>query len=105
MTGGLSDIGSLVDCFYGMLDGLTDDSILDKWDEVRRKIYKEYIDPVSTANLLRVWKDPDEVKATDPFFKLLDEAAKDPKLVKEFRMVSPNFRSSAASLRRRRGTC
>lgn len=88
MTGGLSDIGSLVDCFYGMLDGQTDEKILDKWDEVRRKIYKEYIDPLSTANMLRLFKDPAEVKANDPFFRMMDEAAKDPKLAEELRMVS-----------------
>lgn len=78
----------MVDCFYGILDGKTDDSILDKWDEVRRKIYKEYIGPLSTTNLQRLSKDPAEVSANDPFFKMMAEASKDPRLAKELQMVS-----------------
>lgn len=96
LTGGLSDIGSLADCFYGILDGQTDDSILDKWDEVRRKIYKEYIDPLSTTNLQRLLKDPAEVRANDPFFKVMDQAAKDPGLAEELHMVSERKTKSGA---------
>lgn len=87
----MSDIGSLVDCFYGLIDGKTDDSILDRWDEVRRKIYNEYISPLSTKNLERLFKDPCEVKANDPFFKLMDQAVKDPNIAKELQMVSPSL--------------
>ena len=46
---------SLYDCLIAMQDGLTDDSILDKYSEVRRKKWQDLIDPISRANFRRIW--------------------------------------------------
>lgn len=88
MTGGLSDIGSLVDCLYGIVDGKTDLNILEKWCEIRREIYHSYIDPVSITNMKRLTKAPHELKLMDPFFQALTKAANDPALLADLRMVS-----------------
>lgn len=94
MTGGISDIGSLVDCFYGIHDGKAGPEILDKYDEIRVSIYKTVIDPVSKTNLERLWKDPEKIKDIDPFFALVRKAGSDPKVAEDLKMVS-----SAISIR------
>lgn len=46
------------------------ESILDKYDEVRRGVYNDFINPTSQANLRRLKDtDPETVKDTDPFFR------------------------------------
>lgn len=67
---------------------------MDKYDEIRVSIYKTVIDPVSTINLERLWKDPEKIKDTDPFFELVRKAASDPKVAEDLKMVS-----SAVSIR------
>jgi hypothetical protein len=88
LTGGLADVGSLVDCFYGIDDGKATMDILDKYDEVRRGVYHNIIDPVSSINLERLWKEPESIRETDPFFIMLRKAAADPKVAEELQMVS-----------------
>lgn len=78
LTGGIADIGSLYDCLIGIHQGKADDSILDKYDEVRRRIYREVIDPVSSANIERLFaQDPDTALDQDPFLKLCSRAEAD----------------------------
>ncbi|KAF4624841.1 hypothetical protein G7Y89_g13328 [Cudoniella acicularis] len=55
LTGGIADISSLTDCLLAMHNNLTDDSILDKYSEIRIKKWKEIIDPTSRANFGRLW--------------------------------------------------
>lgn len=88
LTGGMVDTGNLSDCLIGMRDGETDDSILDKWDKVRREKWHNVIDPVSSANLKRLnQKDPDAAIQQDEFFQLLKRAESDRNLLKGFRDV------------------
>lgn len=54
MTGGIADVGSLFDALIALKEGKADDSILDKYSEVRRKKWAEIIDPMSRANFKRV---------------------------------------------------
>lgn len=77
LTGGVADIGSLIDCFYGMLNGRADIDILDKYDEMRRKIYDTHTNPSSTGNLKRMMRDADAVIADDPFVTNLAEHNED----------------------------
>ncbi|KAI1623356.1 putative monooxygenase [Exophiala viscosa] len=70
LTGGLVDVGNLFDCFIGIHKGFTDDSILDRYSEVRREKYFSIIDPVSSANLRRLIQDPDIAMKEDPFFTM-----------------------------------
>jgi hypothetical protein len=45
LTGGLVDAGGLSDCLIGMAKHGCDESILEKYAEIRRKIFLEVIDP------------------------------------------------------------
>lgn len=77
LTGGFADVGSLFDCFTGIHTDELDDSILDKYSEIRIKIWRDMIDPMSRANFHRLW-DPACEKEKEEFFKFCDKAANDP---------------------------
>ncbi|KAL2428955.1 FAD-dependent monooxygenase terC [Exophiala dermatitidis] len=47
LTGGIVDIGGLYDCLIGIFWAKADDDILDKYDQERRRLYNETINPVS----------------------------------------------------------
>ncbi|KAK4220856.1 hypothetical protein QBC38DRAFT_540384 [Podospora fimiseda] len=76
LTGGIADVGGLYECLLGIHAGLADDSILDKWDEVRRDIWHKVINPISTDNLKRLYQysGPDEAMEKDPFFIMMKKA-------------------------------
>ncbi|KAK3346061.1 hypothetical protein B0T25DRAFT_571222 [Lasiosphaeria hispida] len=74
LTGGIADVGTLYDSLVGIHTGKTDaDFILDKYDEVRRKIWNEVINPNSQENMRRLFNyaDADEAIEKDPFYKML----------------------------------
>ncbi|KAK0264466.1 hypothetical protein B0A54_13838 [Friedmanniomyces endolithicus] len=75
LTGGLADIGGLYDCLFGIYAGKADDSILDKYDEIRREKYKTVIDPISSSNLRRLW-DPENIEK-DEFIQMVKRAEHD----------------------------
>jgi len=92
LTGGFADIGGLYDCLIGMHQGLADDSILDKYDEMRRERYKNFIDPISTSNFKRLWQqDPDTAVENDEFFKIVKKAETDKEFAHQMAMVSCNL--------------
>lgn len=100
MTGGIADLGSLFDCLNGIHQRLADDDILDRYAEIRRKIYFDVIDPLSRENFRRLWaQDPDKAKENDEFFKVLDKAEKDQELAKQLTLVGclSKSRESAVS--------
>ncbi|KAG9233645.1 putative monooxygenase [Amylocarpus encephaloides] len=59
LTGGIVDVGGLAECLIGIEKGLANDDILDKYSEIRIQKWKDYINPISSDNFLRV-------SATDP---------------------------------------
>lgn len=62
----------------GILKGLADDSILDKYTEIRSKKYKEMVNPISSANFRRLWeKDPEVTAVEDEFFKVVQRTQDD----------------------------
>ena len=74
LTGGIADIGSLYDSLLGIHAGQIDDSILDKYDEIRRKIWHSVINPVSSDNMRRlIDQSADEALEKDPFLKMLKQ--------------------------------
>ena len=77
LTGGFADVGSLYDCFLGIHEDQLDEDILDKYSEIRIKIWREMIDPMSRANFHRLW-DPEFVKDREEFFAMCDKATNDP---------------------------
>ncbi|KAF2097709.1 FAD/NAD(P)-binding domain-containing protein [Rhizodiscina lignyota] len=77
LTGGFADVGGLYDCLYGIYSGQADDSILDKYDEIRREKYWKVIDPISSGNIMRLWDPSPEAIGNDDFFNLLKKAEAD----------------------------
>ena len=79
LTGGIADVGSLYESLVGIHTGQANDSILDKYDEVRRGIWHSIIDPGSSTNMRRLIDlDPDEAVEKDPLLKMLSQAQKNP---------------------------
>lgn len=85
LTGGFADVGGLYDCLYGIYSGQADDSILDKYDEIRREKYLNVIDPISSGNLRRLW-DPMAIE-DDEFIKMVRRAKTDSAFAAEMRQV------------------
>ena len=77
LTGGFADVGSLYDCFLGIHKGVADDSILDKYSEIRIKIWREMIDPQSRENFNRLWSE-EAAERRDQFLGFLKRATEDP---------------------------
>jgi hypothetical protein len=81
-------VGSLYDALVGIDQGLADESILDKYSDIRRQKYQEIVDPMSTSNFRRLWeKDPETTIAEDDFFKILRMANEDEALLSQLREV------------------
>ena len=78
LTGGIVDVGGLADCLSGALLGKADaDSILEKYHEIRSQKWRDIINPVSSANIVRLFKqDPETALAEDAFLKMCLENAK-----------------------------
>jgi 2-polyprenyl-6-methoxyphenol hydroxylase-like FAD-dependent oxidoreductase len=84
LTGGIVDVGGLYDCLNGIHQDLADDAILDKYSEVRRAKYNEIVDPVSSANIRRLFdQDPETAGEKDEFFLLCKKAESDPALARQ----------------------
>lgn len=81
LTGGFADVTGLSECLEGIATGQADESILDKYDEVRRSIFHTVIDPISTGNFLRISTlDTDTAIEKDPFISMCAAAKNDPKI-------------------------
>ncbi len=88
LTGGLVDVGNLYDCLYGIYTSQLDDSILDKYSEVRIQKFKEIIDPISSGNIRRLWDSSQEAIDKEPFFQILKRAETDEEFAKNMGDVS-----------------
>jgi hypothetical protein len=88
LTGGIADIGSLYDSLLGIHTGHADDSILDKYDEIRRKIWHEIINPTSSSNMRRLIDlDADTALDEDAFLQLVKRTETDEALQAQMRTV------------------
>lgn len=84
LTGGIADVGCLYDCLVGIYNGYVDDSILDKYSEVRRQKYIDIIDPMSSKNMARLFtQDPDKALENDEFLKFCKRVEAEPALSNE----------------------
>lgn len=82
-------MGGLYDCLAGIHDGQADESILDVYSDVRRRMWTDVIDVVSSDNIRRLFgQDPDRAAETDDFIRLINVAEKDEKVRDELRAVS-----------------
>jgi len=88
LTGGMVDAGNLADCLIGLAEGIANDDILDKYDEIRRAMWHKIINPVSSDNILRMHsQDPDKALENDEFLKMLVRAEKEPELMEQMIVV------------------
>lgn len=88
LTGGLVDAGNLFDCLYGIATGQADDSILDKYSEIRIQKYKEIIDPVSSSNIKRLWDASPEAIKADELFRAVERAKTDKEFDEQMKKAS-----------------
>ncbi|KAJ5382256.1 hypothetical protein N7517_000167 [Penicillium concentricum] len=78
LTGGIVDVGGLYDCLFGVYSGQADESILTLYDEVRRGMYNNIINPVSSENIRRLFdQDPATIMQEDDFLQLVKKAETD----------------------------
>jgi hypothetical protein len=83
------DVGGLADCLIGLHQGLCDDSILDKWAEIRREKFLKFVDRRSRKNMERLrGKDPEATVKSDEFLKILRSMEGDDEATKKFLLVS-----------------
>lgn len=75
LTGGMLDAGCLADAFEGIYNENQPDSILTKYSEIRRKIYKEYTDPWSQENVKRLYSLNPDTAIKDPFMQAVANAS------------------------------
>lgn len=83
LTGGIVDVGGLSQCLIGIADGKAQPDILDKYDEVRRKIWHEIINVVSSGNFVRVSSDPDKVADSDEVIQMSLKAWQNDEVLKQ----------------------
>ncbi|KAL2820944.1 hypothetical protein BDW59DRAFT_174284 [Aspergillus cavernicola] len=83
LTGGIADVGCLHDALMGLHTGKANESILDTYAEIRKKIWTEIIDPLSRENFARLHQDAETARENDPFFRLCVQAETDADLSRE----------------------
>jgi len=87
LTGGMVDIGGLYDCLIGLYEGKADQSILDKYSDIRRQKYLDIVDQVSSENIRRLFdQDPDKALETDEFLKICKRTETDPDFSRELQL-------------------
>ncbi|KAK9424368.1 putative Para-nitrophenol 4-monooxygenase [Seiridium unicorne] len=92
LTGGIVDVGGLRDCLVGIYEGKADDTILDRYNDIRRQKYLEIIDVVSTENIRRLFStDPDRALETDDFLKMCKQASENPEVAEQMQKVNLQF--------------
>ncbi|KAF4917623.1 FAD-dependent monooxygenase terC [Colletotrichum viniferum] len=89
LTGGILDVGGLYDCLNGIATGRADESILDRYSDVRRKLYRDFTDPMSTENMRRLCKrDPEKVLEEDTFLQMINESKHNPEVAAQLSEAS-----------------
>lgn len=83
----------------GIHKDLADESILDKYAEVRRRMWTDVIDPMSRENFRRLHdQNPDRARENDEFFQTLVHSEQDKALAKELALVSQSSYGGTSSL-------
>jgi hypothetical protein len=74
LTGGICDAAGMADCLIGVLRKGADDSLLDKYAEIRRQKYQEVTHPISYGNTCGLRDTPpDKAREHEPF-KTMNES-------------------------------
>lgn len=73
--------------------------ILEIYDQTRREIFHKFIDPVSSANLERIWIDGSTALEKDPALQFMHAASQDPAKLAHLIRVSSRLIRSGDGLR------
>ncbi|PYH38772.1 uncharacterized protein BO87DRAFT_412572 [Aspergillus neoniger CBS 115656] len=65
LTGGIVDVGGLLDCLAGIYSGQADEDILDIYDSVRRSKYNTIVNPTSSGNIRLLFEQNPETALQD----------------------------------------
>jgi hypothetical protein len=86
LTSGIVDVGNLYDCLAGIYSGQADpDSILEKYHSIRSQKFNEIVNPLSSANIVRLFgQDPDTAGEKDEFLKMCKVGETDERVAQEF---------------------
>lgn len=78
LTGGIADVGSLVQCLQGIHEEKASLEILERYDEKRREVFSKFTDPLSSSNLERLFEDGATILDRDPALQYIKAASMDP---------------------------
>ena len=88
LTGGLVDVEGLYQCLTGIHNGLADESILDRYSEIRRLKYQTLTDPMSTANIRLLFdSNPDTALQDSEILQMVKKGEKDEEFTKQGLLV------------------
>ena len=74
LTTGICDAGGLADCLIGVLRKGCDDSLLDRYADIRRQKYQDITNNVSYSNTCLL-RDTDPEKASEhEFFRMMNSS-------------------------------
>jgi len=72
------DAGALSDALIGVLNQNLSETVLDSYAEKRKKVFVDVVNPMSQANVRRLFEsDPDTAHETDPFLKMVNDPTVD----------------------------
>lgn len=76
LTGGMCDAGGVADCLIGVLRKGCDDTLLDKYSQIRQQKFHEVTHPVSYGNTVALRDTDPETAATEAEpFKTMNESS------------------------------
>ncbi|USP74122.1 FAD/NAD(P)-binding domain-containing protein [Curvularia clavata] len=88
LTGGIADVGGLYDCLLGIHTGRTTPAILDSYDEIRREKWNTVVNPISSANIRRMFdQNPDTALEDDKILQMIKQAETNPDLLKRLNLL------------------
>ncbi|KEF54936.1 uncharacterized protein A1O9_09379 [Exophiala aquamarina CBS 119918] len=103
LTGGICDAGGLADCLIGVLRKGCDDSLLDRYAEIRRQKYTEITNPVSYGNLCAMRDvDPEKAKEVEPYKTLNISREARREIMKRAYLLGHDFRQDWPSFQGRK---
>ncbi|KIW62232.1 hypothetical protein PV04_10427 [Phialophora macrospora] len=102
LTGGICDAGGLADCLIGVLRKGCDDTLLDKYAEIRRQKYQEITNPVSYGNTCALRDTDPETAATsaEPFRTMNTSPEARRKMLESAYLLGHDFRQYWSSSQR-----
>lgn len=88
ITGGMADIDAVYCCLLGIYEGKADEAILDKYSEIRRQKFINFVNPASSRNITLLFStNPDTALEDSEFLKQCVKAEKDPEFLAQFSLV------------------